>query len=444
MSDREFQFDGLVGPTHNYAGLSFGNVASMSNKGLISNPKAALLEGLEKMKFVHSLGIAQAILPPQDRPHLATLRRLGFSGSDEEIITAAAKKNEHLLRLVSSASSMWTANAATVAPSTDTEDGKLHLVPANLSTAFHRAIEPDNTTRVLRSIFADASKFVVHDALPAGVHFSDEGAANHARLVVSGRVLHLFAWGRSAFDVRIKGPKKFPARQTKEASEALARLHQISKASCLFARQHPVGIDAGAFHTDVLAVGNQNVFMCHDLAFEKSEVLLRELKKILGANLVIYRATQRELPVADAVKAYPFNSQLLSLPSGEMVIIAPTDSEENKKAHRFLTRVKESGGPVKAVYYLNVRQSMRNGGGPACLRLRVVMNEGEQSAIQSRIFYDSFLHAELALWCEKFYRDRMEKKDLQDPKLARESMNALDELTQILKLGSVYDFQREN
>ena len=47
---REFNFDGLVGPSHNYAGLSFGNVASFSNVKSASNPKQAALQGLAKMR----------------------------------------------------------------------------------------------------------------------------------------------------------------------------------------------------------------------------------------------------------------------------------------------------------------------------------------------------------------------------------------------------------
>src|SRR4051812_47984080 len=130
---REYNFDGLIGPTHNYAGLSPGNLASQHHGGQPSQPREAALQGLEKMRFVSELGVGQAVLPPQPRPSLRTLRSLGFTGSDEEVITRAARDAEHLLRLTSSASAMWTANAATVAPSADTADGRVHLTPANLT-----------------------------------------------------------------------------------------------------------------------------------------------------------------------------------------------------------------------------------------------------------------------------------------------------------------------
>jgi len=227
VSLSELQFDGLVGPTHNYAGLSPGNVASAAHAGEASNPRAAAHQGLAKMRFVRSLGVAQAVLPPQDRPSLSALRRLGFHGPDEEILASAAAGDGFALRLCSSASAMWTANAATVAPSVDAADGRVHLTPANLQHMFHRAIEPATTTRVLRAVFTDPARFVVHDPLPGGGQFADEGAANHLRLETSRGSAHVFAWGRATWGA-FAGPTTHPARQTREASAALARLHRLA------------------------------------------------------------------------------------------------------------------------------------------------------------------------------------------------------------------------
>ncbi|MFL5277880.1 MAG: N-succinylarginine dihydrolase, partial [Myxococcales bacterium] len=270
---REYNFDGIVGPTHNYAGLSSGNVASMSHGGQVSNPRRAALQGLAKMRLVASLGVGQALLPPHERPRLSTLRKLGFHGSEEEILAQAANDpvtGDHALRLCSSAAAMWTANAATCIPSSDSADGRLHLVPANLTSMFHRVLEADTTERVLRSIFASAERFVVHAPLPGGAHFSDEGAANHIRLFVPRLpALHLFTWGRVSYGGSPPGgePLRFPARQTREASAAVARLGQVDPTRALFPQQHPIGIDAGAFHTDVVAVGNGHVLLLHELAF---------------------------------------------------------------------------------------------------------------------------------------------------------------------------------
>jgi succinylarginine dihydrolase len=445
MPMREYQFDGLVGPTHNYGGLSQGNVASTSHGGETSNPRAAARQGLAKMKFVRDLGVRQAVLPPHDRPHLSTLRRLGFRGSDEEVIAAAAGGGAFFLRLASSASAMWTANAATVAPSRDAADGKVHLTPANLQQMFHRSIEPETTTRVLRAIFPEASgRFVVHEALPGGGQLADEGAANHTRLATSRGALHLFAWGRRAWGRGddASGPSRFPARQTREASEAVARLHALPASMCRFARQHPEGIDAGAFHTDVLAVGNERFLMLHELAFADAGALLRDLRSTLGDELWVVEAPCRELPVASAVGAYPFNSQVVTRDDGSMCIVAPEDAREDAHARAFLERVVASGGPVTEVFYRDVRQSMHNGGGPACLRLRVPLEDEEAAAVGANVALDDGLYRELEGWIERHYRDALAPKDLADPRLARETMTALDELTRILRLGSVYDFQR--
>lgn len=428
----------MVGPTHNFAGLSPGNIASLSSEGTASNPRAAALEGLGKMRFVRGLGVTQAVLPPQPRPHLAVLRAFGFTGADEAVIAEAARHQPELLKLASSASSMWAANAATVAPSTDTTSGRLVLVVANLETMFHRALEAETTHAVLSRLFADPARFTVRRALPRGDAFGDEGAANHTRLTADGGALHLFAWGRRGFGAE-RPTQKFVARQTLEASRAVARMLDLPEERCAFIQQDPRGIDAGAFHTDVVGVGNQGFFMHHELAFAEDVAAL--LRARIG-GVEILRASADELPIADAVSAYPFNSQVLTLPSGEMTIVAPKESEDNPRARAFLERVTDASALVTSVHYIDVRQSMKNGGGPACLRLRVPMTDAEVGAIGARVVFDEALEAELVAWVGRHYRDRLVPSDLADPALHRESMAALDALTSILRLGSVYDFQR--
>ncbi len=317
----------------------------------------------------------------------------------------------------------------------------MHLTPANLATMFHRAIEADTTTSVLRAIFADERRFSVHAPLPCGAHLADEGAANHTRLVGRDGPVHLFAWGRAAWGTD-PGPTRFPARQTLEASQAVARSHRLAPGRTLFPRQHPSAIDAGAFHTDVLATGHGAFLMMHELAFADREAFLSRLDETAGGALRVVVATERELPVSDAVAAYPFNSQLLELAGGAIAILAPEESRENPRARSFLERVVTESGVVSRVHYIDVNQSMDNGGGPACLRLRVGLTDDEVRAIGADVFFSSDLHARLVAWVGRHYRDRLLPGDLADPALAREGLRALDELTGILRLGSVYDFQR--
>jgi succinylarginine dihydrolase len=436
---REYQFDGLVGPTHHYAGLSPGNLASQAHAGEPSNPRAAALEGLTKMRRVYDLGVPQAVLPPQPRPSTSLLRRLGFRGTDAEVLSRALREAPALLHAASSASSMWAANAATVVPSADSADGRAHFVPANLVSLLHRSHEAGFTERVLSRIFSDAGAFVVHPSLPASDALADEGAANHSRLFSERGVVHLLAWGR---DHGAERPRKFPARQTRAASQAVARACALTEDATLLWPQDPHGIDGGAFHTDVLAVGNGSLLLLHERAFVDHPALLAELGARLGEPFRAIVATEAELPLSDAVAAYPFNSQLLSLPSGQMQLVAPRESRDNERARRFLERALAESGVIAGVVYLDVNGSMRNGGGPACLRLRVPLTEAEGAALGGRVRFDAALEAELTRVVERRYRDRLSLSDVADPAFVDEAKLALDELTQALGLGSVYDFQR--
>ncbi len=446
MQAYEANFDGLVGPTHNYAGLSLGNVASVNNARNHSSPKQAAKQGLQKMKALHDLGMVQGVIAPQERPDIYALRRLGFSGSDAQVIQQAAKQAPEILRAVCSASSMWTANAATVSPSADTHDGKVHFTPANLTNKYHRSLEPETTGRILQAMFAEQQHFAHHQHLPDNDHFGDEGAANHTRLCseYADKGVELFVYGRYAFDAKQPSPSRFPARQTLEASQAIARLHGLSDANTVFMQQNPQVIDQGVFHNDVIAVGNRNVLFYHEQAFLNKTAGLQELQQKFGAEKPLHfiEVSDKQVSVADAISTYLFNTQLINLPSGEMVIIAPTECQEHAGVYRYLTELCQQNTPIKQVHYFDVKQSMQNGGGPACLRLRVVLTEQERQAVNPAVMMNDTLFATLNNWVDKHYRDSLAEADLADPQLIIESRTALDELTQILKLGSVYSFQR--
>ena len=442
MPAHEINFDGLVGPTHNYAGLSFGNVASMQNKLSVSHPKQAALEGLAKMKFLMDLGLKQAVLPPQERPHLPTLRQLGFGGSDAEILERAHRKHPALLAAVCSASSMWAANAATVSPSADCADGRVHFTPANLISNLHRSIETQTTTRILRAIFSDRSQFAVHDPLPNASQFGDEGAANHTRLCgdYAEPGVEIFAYGRMAMAASPGGPRNFPARQTLESCTAIARLHAIDSSRIFFIQQNPEAIDAGAFHNDVVSVGNQNVMLYHEKAFAKPQAAIEGIVRMLDVQFV--EVSESVVPLAEAISTYLFNSQLIALADGTMSLIAPSECRENRRVHEFIESLLSRGTAIKSAHFVDVRQSMQNGGGPACLRLRVVLSDEQIAKISANVFLTDALHAELKAWIERNYRDEIKSDDLADVKLLEESRRALEELTKILQLGSIFEFQR--
>ena len=444
MQAYEVNFDGLVGPTHNYAGLSVGNVASLKNADQASSPKQGALQGLAKMKALADLGLKQAGLPPLERPDVHVLRQLGFTGSDADVITQAAKQAPQVYAATCSASSMWTANACTVSPSADTADGKTHFTAANLSNKFHRSIESPTTSRVLKAIFSNEDFFSHHQPLPLGDHFGDEGAANHTRFCneYNSKGVEFFVFGKYAFDNSKPAPQKFPARQTFEASQAIARLHQLDPAKTVYAQQHPDVIDAGVFHNDVISVGNQDCLFYHEKAFLNTEFVLEQLQKAFGDTPMHFvKVPDAQVSVEDAVHSYLFNSQLVTLSPGHMAIIAPGECQENDNVRQYLEAVVAEDNPIKEVKIFDVKQSMQNGGGPACLRQRVVLNDDEIAAANQSVFMNDALYATLTAWAEKHYRDSLTEKDLADPQLLVESRTALDELTKILNLGSVYPFQ---
>lgn len=445
---RETNFDGLIGPTHNYAGLSPGNVASATNAGGASMPKAAALQGLSKMKTLMDLGLSQGVLPPQHRPDLGALRRIGFSGTDEQVLADAHDSDSTLLATIWSASSMWAANAATISPSADTADSKVHITPANLISNYHRSLEHPTTTRMLRMIFKDDARFSVHDPLPDQMRFADEGAANHIRFATSHGEpgVEMFVYGFDREDPA-GGARKFPSRQTRSACHAIARLHKLDPASTVYTRQHPDAIDAGVFHNDVIATGNERVFFYHEQAFATSRSLITDIAGPLGSKLQIIEAHNTDFSLDDAVTSYIFNSQIVTLDdddgAGTMALFAPLESRENPRVAAFVEKmIADNSNPINAVHYLDVRESMRNGGGPACLRLRVVMTDQERGVVHPGVMLTDALYGSLTQWVEKHYPDELIADDLLDASLARSLTDALDELTRILDLPGLYPFQR--
>ena len=353
MSLVEINFDGIVGPSHNYAGLSAGNLASSKNAGAVSRPRAAALQGIEKMRTNLRLGLAQGVFLPQLRPDTNWLQSLGHA--DEHGI------EPHIRAAAMSASSMWAANAATVSPAPDTHDGRCHLTVANLMTMPHRAHEWQGTLEQLAIAFP-GNVFTVHAPVPPP--FGDEGAANHMRLCA-----HHGAPGVEVFVYGVRGGA-FPARQHIEASKAVARLHGVANA--LFVEQSEAAIAAGAFHNDVVAVANERVLFAHEQAFADKAGFYADLRRLLP-EVEFIEVPASVVSLADAIQSYLFNAQLVTLPQGGgMALILPTEAQDNPRVWGWLEQLVAGNGPIRRLVPVDVRESMANGGGPACLRLRVV------------------------------------------------------------------------
>jgi len=411
----EINFDGIVGPSHNYAGLSFGNVASMRHAGQVSQPRAAALQGIEKMRANLALGLSQGIFLPHPRPDRAWLAELGAGVEDADHVLAANAM---------SASAMWAANAATVSPAPDTGDGKCHLTAANLKTMPHRSHEWPATLAQLRLAFSGEA-FAVHG--PAPPAFGDEGAANHMRLAP--------AHGEPAVEVFVYGVSggAFPARQHVEASRAIARLHRLDPERVIFAEQSEEAIAAGAFHNDVVAVANERVLFAHEKAFANKAALLEGCERLVPGFEYV-EVPDAEVPLADAIRSYLFNAQLVTPPDGQPTLIVPSEARETASVWSWIERHIGGNGPIRRIEIVDVRESMANGGGPACLRLRVV---ADPAAVDPRFLVDEAKLDAIAGIVSRNWPEKIHTDELQRPLLIRDIEAARVSLLEALDLGQL-------
>lgn len=409
----EINFDGIVGPSHNYAGLSIGNLASTRNFGRTSAPRAAALQGLAKMRANLERGLAQGFFLPQRRPDEAWLANLG---------TDIARASPTLQANALSASSMWAANAATVSPAPDCADGRCHLTVANLLTMAHRSHEWRETLAQLQIAFADTAHFAVHPPVPPP--FGDEGAANHMRLCAAHDApgIEVFVYGE------VGGP--FPARQHREASEAVARLHGLSPDRTIFARQSAEATAAGAFHNDVVAVTNERVLFAHELAFADKDALYAQLRDRLP-DVEIVEVPSSAVSLEEAIRSYLFNAQLVTLPSGEAALVLPGEARETPAVWSWLEAHVAGNGPIRHLFVHDLRESMANGGGPACLRLRVV---ADPATIDPRFLATAEKLDRIEAVVTRLWPERIAVNDLSNPALWDRCLKARAALCRELRL----------
>jgi succinylarginine dihydrolase len=415
----ELNLDGLVGPSHNYAGLSLGNIAATTNAGGISAPRKAALQGLAKMRRLVELGLPQGLLLPHRRPNTRFLRGMGFEGDDARVIADCAREDPQLLAAAFSASAMWTANAATVSPAADTADGRTHFTVANLVTMPHRSQEWPETLGQLKLAFADERHFAVH--WPVAPGFGDEGAANHMRFCDGHENP-----GVEAFVYGLNRGGKFPARQHVRSSQAVARTHGVKQA--VFVEQADRAIQGGAFHNDVVAVANEHVLFAHEEAFEdRAGALALLIERVPGFCLV--EAPSADVPLKDAIASYVFNAALVSVGGGEMALILPKEAEETPSVWRWLQRVQQDpANPISQLHVLDLRESMKNGGGPACLRLRVALSDDALAVVDPRFLVDAAKLDRLERLVEEWWPEAIAPVELGNAELWRQCHAAHDAL----------------
>jgi succinylarginine dihydrolase len=194
----------------------------------------------------------------------------------------------------------------------------------------------------------------------------------------------------------------------------------------------------------VVAVSNGATLIFHEDACDDADAVIEALRRKLaarGAELLAAAARREALSLSEAVASYVFNSQLVTLPDGAAALIAPAEAEASPRARAFVAEAMAAGA-FREVHYVDVRESMRNGGGPACLRLRVVLTGAERAALAGATLMDEARLDAVEALVRAHYRDRLDPADLVDPQLLEESRTFLDRLSALLGLGAIHDFQR--
>ena len=330
-------------------------------------------------------------------------------------------------------------NAATFSPSIDSYDQNIHITPANLNSMFHRSIEHEFTKTQLELMFGGIAQ--VHKPIKNISGYGDEGAANHLRVCAQHLMpgFQIFIYGSSAFESH----QGIIARQAEEISQAVSTQHQLDPERVLFLKQNEQAINSGSFHNDIVSLANEEVFIFHQEAFAdrvELERVLHHLKEhVKGFHPI--EILSEDISLDDLVSSYLLNSQLITVDNNEMMMLLPEEVHNHPNCMRWLEEIKSSS-PIKHLEFVDIRQSMMNGGGPACLRFKAVVNNDEFDKLNEKFLLSPTKLMDLRALVSKHYRDKLYPEDLLDIKLIQESYTFLDELTQLLDLGDIYNFQR--
>ncbi|SEI00219.1 succinylarginine dihydrolase [Rheinheimera pacifica] len=426
MSDLQLNISELPGPTFMYSGLSKDNVASVQNKHLVANPLKFAQLSLQRMRLLLDEGVPQVIFPPHRRPDMQALEVCGFTGDMSHMISSADKFSNGYLESLLAASSVWTANAATVTPSADSEDGKVHITTANLNSHYHRSIEASQTHAKLARLFSDDKFFCLHQALPGHSRFSDEGAANHMRFHVEAenRGLNVFVYSNDP-----DNPEFVQGRQTLWASKAICQLHALPDSKVLLQKQSKEAISRGIFHNDIISMNSHDLLVFHQQAYEDHESLI---EKLMAQGICCVEIKAEEFSLEHALKTYFFNSEFISGKDGGLVLVMSKSCQHDAKVQVQLDRIQTAYSKEIKTMYVDLDDSLRNGGGPACLRLRVQLNQEQFSAIPSQFLLTQNKLEALQEVVTRFYRESLSYEDVLTEIFQRNLQPVYTKLEQIL------------
>jgi len=138
-----------------------------------------------------------------------------------------------------------------------------------------------------------------------------------------------------------------------------------------------------------------------------------------------------DVPLADAIRSYLFNAQLVTPPDGQPTLIVPSEARETPTVWRWLEQHVAGNGPIRRVEVVDVRQSMANGGGPACLRLRVV---ADPATVDPRFLVDERKLDLIGGVIARTWPEQIHHEELQQPALIADIERARAALLDALEL----------
>ena len=397
--------DTIIGPTYHYGGLALGNTHSLDHKHVVANPKKAALQGLSKMKLLRDHGISQYVLPAYVRDYKGLVQ--GYynnQGDFEDNLKRLYDENLDIFSSFFSASSAWLANAWTMTPSIDSSDGRYHVSPASLNACFHRQLDVKQTIAILTNRLCSKTYITCHHPSP----FFDEGAANMIRLSAGGKGLYLFVSGSS-------DTKRFKSRHDKRSWQRLVSQHQLDPDYVIYLTQHPDAIDAGVFHNDVISFGVDDLLVVHENAFVDQpnycDTILERYFSCFGTDLTLIQIPDSILPLKDAVNSYFFNSQLVRKDDNRYLLLVPSRCKGLPVMDYFVSIVAKKWESQLEIMVCDVEESIKNGGGPACLRNSMDVYDDPKLIFDDRYLFTLEKYDDFVRLVNQYYPSSLELND---------------------------------
>jgi succinylarginine dihydrolase len=114
--------------------------------------------------------------------------------------------------------------------------------------------------------------------------------------------------------------------------------------------------------------------------------------------------------------------------------VVPSEAWDSASVRHWLDATLAGNGPIRRVIPVDVRQSMANGGGPACLRLRVV---ADPATIDPRFLVDDAKLDWVADVVRRHWPEQIHHDDLQSAALIGDVEGARAALLEALDLGQL-------